>query len=115
MYDINIVANHPTIQKFRSLKDFKLDLGKSLIDAKAKQISIEDKFLAFQVYKLERMVYKIGTLGKVSFYYDNKIIDDKVEIYFDTTKFDKELTTFDVDNWLSESLVEIEQQLETAI
>lgn len=111
MYDINIVANHPTIILFRRLEKFQLDLGRSVIDRQTKSVNVEDKFLAFQMYEHNRMVNKMGKLGKVCFYYDNRLPNNRLEIYFDTIKNEKELDTTDIEHWLKTNLLEIEQKL----
>lgn len=111
MYDINIVANHPTIILFRRLEKFQLDLGRSVIDRQSKTINVEDKFLAFQMYEHNRMVNKMGKLGKVNFYYDNKLPNYRLEIYFDTKKHEKYLDTPNIELWLKTNLLDIEQKL----
>ena len=111
MYDINVVANYSTIVHFKNLPEFKLDLGKGLIDHETKSINVKDNFLAFQMYKLNRMVYKIGVVGKVGFYYDNRLKNNIVEIFSDMHKFEKTLDTPDVDTWLANQLLEANEVL----
>ena len=113
MYDINIVAHHNTIQHFRDHKKFKMDLGKSLIDRQTKTIKVEDRFLAFQMYKLNKMVFKYGVIGKINLYSNNNLPDSRIEIYFDTNCYEKTLDNRDVEEWLESTLVDIEKSIES--
>lgn len=88
-----------------------MDLGSSVIDRKTKQINIKDPFLAFQMYEHKRHVNKMGKLGKVNFYYDVKLPDYRIEIYFDTYKYEKEVDTTNLDDWLKTTLFEIEKTI----
>jgi len=115
MYDINIVSNYTNIQQFKKLSNFKLNLGKSFIDTQTKQFNIKDNFIAFQLLEHKRNVQKFGEAGKINFYYDLLIQHNNVEIYFDTTKFEKPLdNTIDIEKWLKNILIEIKKELKNS-
>jgi len=111
MYDINIVAKYNNILKFKNLSNFKLDLGKSYVDAETKSFNIKDKFVAFMLYEEQKNVQKIGSAGKINFYYDLSIQHNNIEIYFDTEKFIKPLDNINVEKWLKNILIEIRKEL----
>jgi hypothetical protein len=114
MYDINILSNYSNILKFKSLQNFKMDLGKSFIDAETKMFKIEDPFIAHIMVNKNRNIQKIGKAGKINFYYDLNIDHNDIEIYFDTIQFKKPLNTLDVDKWLKNTLIEIKKELKSS-
>ena len=113
MFDINIVANYITILRFKQLTEFKLDLGKSIVDRATKSIQVDDNFLAYQMYELDKMVYKIGTFGKINFYYNNSLPDKQIDIYFDKDIHTKELNQTNIQDWIVNNLYNIEKSYDT--
>ncbi len=112
MYDINVVAKYNNILSFKALSNFKMDLGKSFVDVETKSINIKDRFVAYMLYDQHKNVQKIGSAGKINFYYDLTITHDDIEIYFDTTKYIKPLdNNINIDKWLKNILIEIRKEL----
>jgi len=111
MYDINVVANYSNILKFKTLSNFKLDLGKSYVDAETKMFNIKDRFIAFMLHEEHKNVQKLGSAGKINFYYDLSIQHNNIEIYFDTIKHIKPLDDTNIDKWLKNTLINIRKEL----
>jgi hypothetical protein len=110
MVEINILTNYDTAFRFRQIKEFKLDLGKSFVNRKTERMEINDNFIGFQLDKYNRLVYKIGSLGKVNFYYETRIPRDEVEIYYDTEKYVEVLNQPNIKTWFAETLFAIEKR-----
>ena len=111
MFDINVIANYRTILHFKTSSKFKMDLGRSLIDPRTKTVNITDTFLAFQLSEQQQMVYKIGTIGKVGLYYNEKLADHRIHIYFDTACYEKQLDSNNIEQWFASALLDIENQI----
>ena len=115
MYDINIVADINTINYFKKITNFKMDLGKNFVDAKTKQYSISDNFVAYMLNSTNINVNKIGKAGSINFYYIHDIPQFETHIYFDDKKHTRHLTAesiLDINKWLSVELLEINNTLE---
>lgn len=110
MVEINILTNYDTAFRFRQIKEFKLDLGKSFVNRKTERMEISDNFIGFQLDKYNRLVYKIGSLGKVNFYYETRIPRDEVEIYYDTEKYVEILNQSNIKTWFAETLFAIDKR-----
>jgi hypothetical protein len=110
MVEINILTNYDTAFRFRQIKEFKLDLGKSFVNRKTERMEISDNFIGFQLDKYNRLVYKIGSLGKVNFYYETRIPRDEVEIYYDTEKYVEILNQSNIKTWFAETLYAIDKR-----
>jgi len=111
MYDINVLSSYINILKFKQLSNFKMDLGKSFIDDKTKSFNIKDRFVAHMFHNENKNIQKIGSAGKINFYYDLSITHNNIEIYFDTIKNIKPLDDTNIDKWLKNELINIRKEL----
>ena len=60
-------------------------------------------------------IQKIGSAGKINFYYDLSITHNNIEIYFDTIKNIKPLDDSNIDKWLKNILVSIKKELKPSM
>ena len=114
---MEVVASSLIMRKFRTIKEFTMDLGISKTNELKKEgnkgpgqiiISIKDPFI--KRYSLEKKTYivKSGNIGSLDFYLDNSMMGDKFTIYDEDREYDftyKE--TGDVRTYLSDILDQI--------
>jgi len=114
---MEVVASHLVMRKFRTIKEFKMDLGLSKTNEIQKEgnkgpgnivIKIKDPFI--KRYSLEKDVFlsKSGNIGTLTFYTDPSMKNDQFAIYDQNTEYNytyKE--TNDIREFLSEILNKI--------
>lgn len=114
---MEVVASNLVMRKFRTIKEFKMDLGISKTSEVEKEgnkgpgqivIKIKDPFI--KRYSIEKGSYilKSGNIGSLSFYVDNTMSNDKFAIYDEDGEFEftyKE--TGDIRGYLSDLLDKI--------
>lgn len=87
---MEVVASHLVMRKFRTIKEFRMDLGISKTHEVQKEgnkgpgqvtIKIKDPFI--KRYSLEKDVFlsKTGNIGTLSFYTDPSMMNDQFAIY----------------------------------
>lgn len=87
---MEIVCNSITLRRFRTIKDFNLDLGIAKSSEIKKEgsrgigqisINIKDPFMFKYNKEKNRFITKTGSIGTLGFYIDNSIIGNKYYIY----------------------------------
>jgi hypothetical protein len=118
---MEVVASSLIMRKFRTIKEFTMDLGISKTNEVQKEgnkgpgqivIKIKDPFV--KRYSLEKGNYivKSGNIGSLSFYTDNSMLGDRFAIYDEDREYEfiyKE--TSDVRSYLSDILDKILEEL----
>lgn len=94
---MEVVASSLVMRRFRTIKEFSMDLGISKTNEVEKEgnkgpgqivIRIKDPFV--KRYSLEKLTYivKAGNIGSLAFYVDNNMSGDKFAIYDEDREYE---------------------------
>ena len=119
MATVNVLSDYSTAYRFKSLKQFELDLGKrnlKKVGANQTVMQIEDEFVKMVNSKYCFLISKFGRFCKISFYYSNYCEKNKVYVFFDEkeNEIDVPFDLSDVEPWLSKTLYEIKEKTTNA-
>jgi len=114
---MEIVASNNMLRKFRTIKEFKLDMGTSKTSETQKEgnrgpgqviIKIKDPFIKRYQIKTNNYIVKSGNIGSLSFYTDNTMGYDEFKIYDKDNEYTFRYNEFgDIRNYLSSTLDKI--------
>jgi len=114
---VNIIASFETMQLFKKLSKFELDLGKKNLGRAGNNgptvMEIKDSFVDYVFNNYGFFVNKIGNYGSISFYYTNYSEKNTIYIFYDQTENEIKIPTevTNIELWLSEQLYNLEEKL----
>lgn len=117
--NVNIISDYATVQRFKKMSKFELDLGKANLkqngNGKSTVMSISDPFGSMFYKNYGYMINKIGRYGSISFYYTNYSEANTIYIFFNNSENEVKmpLDVLNVEEWLSERLYEIQEKNKT--
>lgn len=93
-----IVCGHHTIQKFKTSRYFRINLGLvQTVDKNGRRLfNDKDKFSHFYNNQYRTTIYGQGNIGDIKFYTDHLIKDNTIAVYYNET-FEEFLFDFDIE------------------
>jgi hypothetical protein len=114
---MEVVASSLVMRRFRTIKEFHMDLGISKTDEIQKEgnkgpgqvvIKIRDPFIKRYYLEKQNYIVKSGNIGTLLFYTDNSLLNNKFSIYDEDKEYSFDYKeTGDVRTYLSDLLDKI--------